>query len=667
MNIFLRLFKDRKDLWGKTYPFVFTTIFLILGAILIIQHEFWSDEAYTWLLGAVSSSLKEFIANMKVNAGHPYLWTTILYFVSHFITRNVESMKIIHLAISTTSVFLLLKYAPLNKILKIMLAFSYFLFYEYSIISRNYALGVLLIIIFCVLYKNKYKNIIPLAIVLFLMGQVNIYSFVISIVLFLTLLFEFILDRKYIRENIRKVCIIILVVIVIAEILLVYWQLGSQIPAGSTDSSVFSIFIKTTEEYVGKIQHISNGIISAFMPIPQFKLTFWGSNLILSFLSRHNIIYTYMLSLLLLIIPIFILKRRAVFLYIIGSIGIFFIPLFIHLASLRHIGNLFILFIACIWISNINKEERYLINFKGGINKIIQAIFIILVLVPALIGSLVAFYGDYKYPFTMGKSAAKYIEDNFDLDDIVIIGYPGGRTQIISVYLDKDIYYPQFGEFRQLITVDERIGIDFDNRMLFEIADQFFRSGKPVILAIVSRVFHELDSEITRNYEFEEVELDKKAFILPLDNYRMFLFSKDVIFKYPTELLYEIDFTDFSDFWKDFERCKLDIKDNDVYIEVYGDDPHFESNFPIDCGENESILIMIKIYSFKKEKIQVYYKSRGGEYSERDSVVHSIDKGMNEVFLRIPYIENLGEIRLDPVRNKNDCIIEKIEIYSYKY
>ena len=164
------------SLYKKYFPFIFTAVFLTISIALIYHHEFWRDEITTWHLGSENSSINEFIANMKNNVGHPYLWFFILYLISHFITQNPESMKIAHLAVSTISVFLILKYAPFNKIIRVMLIFGYFFFYEYSIVSRDYAIGVLFIIIFCVLYINKYKNILPISIVLFFIGQSNMYD-----------------------------------------------------------------------------------------------------------------------------------------------------------------------------------------------------------------------------------------------------------------------------------------------------------------------------------------------------------------------------------------------------------------------------------------------------------------------------------------------------------
>ncbi|GAI09525.1 unnamed protein product, partial [marine sediment metagenome] len=197
--------QNRSVLLEKAYPFIITAIFLILSIILIYHHEFWRDEIISWHFGSESSSFTEFLKVVRLDGTNTYSWYAILYFISHFITDNIESMKVVHLAISTVSIFLILKYAPFNKIIRAMIVFGYFLFYEYSIISRNYALGILFIVIFCILYKNKYRNILTLGIVLFLMGQGSILSFLISIAFFLMLVFELIADWKGIRKSINKV------------------------------------------------------------------------------------------------------------------------------------------------------------------------------------------------------------------------------------------------------------------------------------------------------------------------------------------------------------------------------------------------------------------------------------------------------------------------------
>ena len=665
MKIIIKMLKEDKlnkfksDIYNKYFPFIITAIFLALSILLIWRHELWRDEIQAWLIGSEAQTLSEFISNMRDSQGHPYMWNAILYFISHFITQNPESMKIVHLAISTASVFLILKYAPFNKIIKVMLVFGYFFFYEYSIISRNYALGVLCIVLFCILYKNKYKNILPIAIVLFFMGQANIYSFIISMVLFLMLIIEFIIDRKYVARNVKKIYIILAVLIILGEILFIYWQLGSQVPVGSNIPSVFG----KTSDWSNTTIFVSRGIIESYFQIPRFFLNFWDTErLITSFLSNYRLLYTYIVSLVLLIIPIFIIKRKAIFLYIFSLIVILSMPFFIYnIIFTRHYGFIFILFITCIWLSNINKGDKYLINTKGNFNKIFQSTFLIIILISSLIATSAAFYFDWKYPFSNGKYVADYIEENFDKDNIVIVGYQDFVVQTVAGYLNKDIYYPNSKEFRKHVRWDSRFGSEKID-VIFSEADSFTRKKDTVLVIIHGKPVEE---KIPKKYYFEKLNTVFNNSIVCRENFFLYLFDKDNFFhKYPYDYICEMNYSNFSDYWKNLDRCEFNIKDEKVWIKVYGEDPHFESNFPIEFKDDKPILMIINIYSVMDEKFQVYYGRKGLGYIEEDSTVFQILEGENNVYIEIPRSENIERIRIDPVLGNTDCYIGKIELYN---
>ncbi|GAI13650.1 unnamed protein product [marine sediment metagenome] len=184
------------------------------------------------------------------------------------------------------------------RVRKTMCVFGYFMFYEYSIISRNYAFGVLFIIIFCILYKNKYKNIIPISIVLLLMGQQNIVSLVISIALILFVMFDFLKSSKEVKRSINKIQIIVAISIILVGFIFTYLQLGTFIVMGTNYSpSILNIFKKSFNEYKEIIVIMTQGIIRAYLPIPNINIGFWGSNIIVGVLSRYRFIYTFLFSL----------------------------------------------------------------------------------------------------------------------------------------------------------------------------------------------------------------------------------------------------------------------------------------------------------------------------------------------------------------------------------
>ena len=646
--------------YNKFFPFVFVSLFLILSIILIYQHEFWQDETQAWLIGSESNSLAEFVSNMRDSQGHPYFWNAILYFVSHFITSNMESMKIVHLAISTTIAFLFLKYAPFNKIVRILFVFGYFPFYEYSIISRNYVLGILFIIFFCFLYKDKYKNVVPISIVLFLMGQTSLYAFVISIAFFLFLLFEFILDYKENKERLKKVYLIFLIIIVFAEILFVYWQLGSQATNNIWGVSFYSFFNKTIEEYGHSTIHVLKGIINAYMPIPYFNLHFFGSNIITGLFSNYNILYTIIISLIFLFIPIFIFKRRIIFLYILGIISILFVPYFIYPGSLRHWGHIFIFFFACLWISNTIESKNYLTRIKAKYINRLQNIFISIILISSLVGSGIAFYYEYKYPFSCGKQVSQYIKKNYDIDDVIVLGYKDAAVTTFPAYLDKEIYCPQIEYPKKIITFSVRAKPISSKDIIASVDYLIAKHDK--ILFVVSGIEEPGDEMFIKNV-FKNINKDFNKSIVTSENFRLYLFDKEKILG-DIDLIYCIDKFNFKDYFRPMNQCEFVREKDSVKIKVSGDDPWFETMFPFTFNKNKPIILIVNINTSVSGEFRIFLKRIGRPCIFEDSIPFNIKKGDSNIFMQISYSEDLEGLRIDPINSDNDCYIKRIEIYN---
>ena len=75
-------------------------------------------------------------------------------------------MQVVHLLIATASVTLVALRAPFTWLQKALLAAGYFTVFEYGVISRNYALGVLLLALrlgdaFVQLRKEVFKEQFP--------------------------------------------------------------------------------------------------------------------------------------------------------------------------------------------------------------------------------------------------------------------------------------------------------------------------------------------------------------------------------------------------------------------------------------------------------------------------------------------------------------------------
>src|SRR5262249_14763203 len=78
-------------------------------------------------------------------------------------------------------VLLWLRYAPLPRWLRVLLPASYYIVYEYGVISRSYTLGVLLTFAFCAFYHPRRVRFLPLAGILTLLAATSMYGTLMAI------------------------------------------------------------------------------------------------------------------------------------------------------------------------------------------------------------------------------------------------------------------------------------------------------------------------------------------------------------------------------------------------------------------------------------------------------------------------------------------------------
>ena len=421
-------------------------IFFSLGLIGILNHEMWFDELQAWMIARDSSSINNLFQNLRYE-GHPGLWHLGLHFLSRF-TDNPVIMQFYHLLIATTGVYIFVKYSPFNRQHKILLSLGYFNLYEYCIISRNYALGLLLIYCFCTLYGHRGKSFIPLSLCLSLLCNTNVYAF---ISLLITLGFDTIFEKKI--SNITSYKKLDITISLMIFLLGAYISLKQVIPP----SDVYLDWDPDWTLYFD-LYHFIKTIVTitrSYLPLQQFGVyNFWGTNALVS--SYIYITPIIAIALFLFFTLLFIRKPIVLLMYLMGTLGILLFTYTRYMGSLRHHGHLFLILIACLWISHyysetdtlLNLIQRYSLIFNKQIINLEQftrkyrKFFIQIILCTHLLAASVAFTYDLSFPFSQGKAAAGFIK-NQDLKNMMIIGFDDDSTAVISGYLNKTIFYPQ--------------------------------------------------------------------------------------------------------------------------------------------------------------------------------------------------------------------------------
>jgi hypothetical protein len=111
---------------------------------------------HAWRLVMSSGSWSQLWLNRQ-HDGHPMTWFSALYAIK-LAGAGVASIKWINYAFAVGSALLLLFYARLSLMQRILSVLSYWHLYEFTAFARNYAIGIFFCFLFCTLYQYRAWN-----------------------------------------------------------------------------------------------------------------------------------------------------------------------------------------------------------------------------------------------------------------------------------------------------------------------------------------------------------------------------------------------------------------------------------------------------------------------------------------------------------------------------
>ena len=187
-----------KRIQDHSYAIGITLLFSVVGIVAALHHEMWRDEIQAWLVARDSSSLFDLAYNLKYE-GHPALWYLCLYVLTR-LTRSPVVMQAFHLLCASATVYVFVRYSPFNRLQKLLFAFGYFPLYEYSIISRSYGIGVLLLFVFATLFRQRYTKTLWVVVVLGLAAHTSMHVLII-VVAISRRVDSRLFDRQEVRHN----------------------------------------------------------------------------------------------------------------------------------------------------------------------------------------------------------------------------------------------------------------------------------------------------------------------------------------------------------------------------------------------------------------------------------------------------------------------------------
>lgn len=409
MNFIDSLFDNlRIIISGKNRKQVYSCVLLLycgLHLAMTVFHEPWYDEAEAWQI-ARCASIKDILFTIPHYEGHPPLWHLILAIPAKLNIPYELSLSLISLLFSALAVALFLKYAPLPEWVKVFVPFTYFAFYQYSVIARPYCMMMLAFVLMAITWQGRNTKPIEFVLSMAFLCLTSSYGIIIAGGISLVWLFEIIKEdgTKFLKDRRTHTLIglLILAVLLMAEVM----------PYPDTSA--------TAGKAVGdEMVKLPLKLLYVFlMMIPDTTLTQVlqsdTTGIDMSNMYMGAVPFACLIGILLWVIIVYQGSKKRTLAWFILPYTLFALFGALVYFGGHHIGIALLFFVFWSWItansdyghkseSNQTAEEimRHIIPFVTGLSLLISCFW-----------SLSSFALDVRYDYYPSRSAAEFIKKN---------------------------------------------------------------------------------------------------------------------------------------------------------------------------------------------------------------------------------------------------------------
>lgn len=346
------------------------------------------------------------------------------------------SLAIVNIFFITLAVAILLFKSPFPKLIRCLLPFNFFLFYQYGVVSRPYCILVLAIFLAAACYKNRNEHPVKYLLCLALMCAVHSYGIIIAGCLCIVWLIEIFTEYKKSGKlaDILKdrrcwlmFCLLIFAMLVMAAIV--------------PDENVY-LGGKMSSETEKKFDFSCINILFCFVIFSDSIITsfFNYAGVPSEIASQIPVIVVSILLVALFVTITYRNKKLLTFLLPYGVLSIF--GSFVYISP-HHIGVItaFVIFVLWIIVDESGKVllPEYMNKISAKIGKKLKVIVKAIAFLPLLIPiawSCTSSYFDIRYPYWFDE-AADFIKE-YHLDDYKIMGY---WQQVLNGEIDDDAFW----------------------------------------------------------------------------------------------------------------------------------------------------------------------------------------------------------------------------------
>ena len=394
----------------------------------------WRDEMDIFVIALGNSSLWNLVSKLKYEH-HPALWYALVWLVTR-VTTDPMAMQVLHIGLASGVWVIIYVWSPFSRLEKILLLLSYFLFWEYFVISRDYVLIALIAFGFIVLREQRPRPEFILWLLLGLLANADVFGAIWAMVLAAMLAMDGVRRRSVSAAEAAGAAVyLILLVFAIATV---------------AEPPAFHV-ANDARFHASQLNDDATTPIGAFVPFaielirgaialvahPDFAIIprFWNSTPAVDFIALTHADADHPVRLALVFaVPIaacWLVTRNAplVLEFALVYLGIvLFENIVRYPGNARHHGVVFLAFVAAAWSARARQPSAIWSRW------LLAAIFLV-----NACGGVLTLASELR-PFSEGRNTAAWIVQN-SLANAFLIGSHDAQVVTVAGYLGHPIYY----------------------------------------------------------------------------------------------------------------------------------------------------------------------------------------------------------------------------------
>lgn len=378
---------------GRRPEWITWGFFIALLLFAMHMHEPWFDEIQAWFI-AKDAPWHDLLWVLPHYEGHPPFFHLLLAIPARLGISGRLGLHCIGALFSIASAYLIIFKSPFPRVARLTLPFSYFLFYQYSVIVRPYNIMVFLMCLLAVYFPQKDKRPGLFVLLLAALCACHLYGIAIAGGIAIAWLWEMKSSlpwKNYFKNLLHDRRFYWLLGLLGWAIALLLWimprpdafAMGNEFQVNSLwQRAIYLLFVMPADAFVTDIFYFSLQRLSV-APIPYYDLTCGTIAGLLIWASVFSCLS----------------KKARPFLWI--PCLCLLIPLMYYMRN-HHIGLIGLVIIWALWIGW---------EYRPKYPKHIKAFYLLLLLYP-LGWTVASLYDEIRYPQLSGKPFLQFLQEH---------------------------------------------------------------------------------------------------------------------------------------------------------------------------------------------------------------------------------------------------------------